>query len=81
MFKRLMNRLAPEAQPEIHVDSASPGPPFIEHDPRVFRLSRKAGLTLEPKSQKCFDEIQDMVNYDLVLVMDKFDQEEVQLCS
>ena len=62
----------------VSVDSASVGPAEPgAHDPRVQRLAREAGLPLAPRCARVFDEIVDIVNYDLVLAMDKFDHEEV----
>ena len=78
MFKRVVDKIvASGIDLDVQAASASLGPSFEDHDVRVSRLAREAGLQLPPKSQRCFDEVQDMVDYDLVLVMDKFDQEEV----
>ena len=78
MFKKLIERLRGSGGClDVQVDSASVGPAFQEHDPRVARLAREAGLDLQPRHLKCFDEVRDMVDYDLLLVMDKFDLDEV----
>lgn len=61
------------------VESSSLGPSFVEHDPRVIRLAREAGLQLSPKTQHKFDEVKDPVKFDLILAMDKFDFDEVSL--
>lgn len=79
MFNRLLKKMASNAAPlTVSVESASLGPAFSGHDPRVERLAQEAGLSLPARSNHCFDEIKDMVDYDLVLVMDKFDFEEVR---
>ena len=60
-------------------ESSSLGPSFFEHDPRVVRLAREAGLQLAPKTQCSFDEVRDPVKFDLILTMDRFDFDEVCL--
>lgn len=59
------------------VSSASLGPSFPEHDSRVVRLAREAGLQLPPKSSRSFDEDKDPIEFDLIIAMDRFDFEEV----
>ena len=82
MFRKVLENMEESGVGlDVQVDSASLGPSLPEHDPRVSRLAREAGLKLAQKSQKCFDEVLDIVNYDLILVMDKFDQEEVGLMT
>lgn len=79
MFKKVLDRLKESGTClDVQAESASLGPAFVDHDERVARLAREAGLTLQPRHIKCFDEIQDMVHFDLVLTMDKFDLEEVR---
>ena len=63
----------------MKAESASLGPAFVQHDPRVQRLAHESGLQLSPRTLRCFDEVKDLVDYDLVLVMDKFDFDEVSL--
>lgn len=81
MVLKLLEKLRTSGNPlNIHVESASLGPSFAAHDPRVQRLAREAGLKLPPRRRRCFDETRDMVDFDLILVMDKFDFEEVPRC-
>ena len=78
MFNKIIKKMAAGGTPlDICIESASLGPAFAAHDPRVERLARESGLELPPRRGRCFDEVKDMVEYDLVLVMDKFDFEEV----
>ena len=78
MFNRLLQRMQDSSAPLLaSVESASLGPSFEEHDPRVVRLAREAGLQLGRKTQRSFDEIRDPVDYDLIVAMDRFDFEEV----
>ncbi|KAK9814279.1 hypothetical protein WJX72_003320 [[Myrmecia] bisecta] len=67
------------AQPlDIEVESASVGPALSgEHDARVEVAAREFGLQLAPRQARIFDELVDIVNFDLVLVMDHFDFTEV----
>ncbi|KAK9798148.1 hypothetical protein WJX73_009718 [Symbiochloris irregularis] len=76
MFKRL---LASSKVPlDVTAESASIGPAADgPHDARVMAVAQEAGLSLSPRPPRIFDELQDIVNYDLVLVMDKFDLEAV----
>lgn len=63
---------------DIVVDSASVGPANVGlHDDRVLLAAEHAGLHLLPRQARVFDEVNDIVNYDLVLVMDSFDAVEV----
>ena len=41
------------------------------------RLPRRAGLQLRPRNVRVFDEVVDIVNFDLVIVADHFDLTEV----
>lgn len=78
MFKRL---LASTRVPlDVTAESASIGPAADgPHDPRVASVAREAGLPLPTRQPRVFDELRDIVQYDLVLVMDKFDKEAVRL--
>ncbi|GAB4817705.1 hypothetical protein N2152v2_004751 [Parachlorella kessleri] len=63
---------------DVTVESASlgwaaPGP----HDPRVASIAREMALPLQPRTAREFDELEDMVQYDLVLAMDTFDLQDV----
>eukprot|EP01026_Neomeris_dumetosa_P030240 TRINITY_DN2423_c0_g1_i6.p1 TRINITY_DN2423_c0_g1~~TRINITY_DN2423_c0_g1_i6.p1 ORF type:complete len:488 (-),score=47.26 TRINITY_DN2423_c0_g1_i6:316-1779(-) len=64
----------------VSVQSASIGPPIKDprHFSRLSRIASKLGIKL-PLSQKdnMFQEFEHMVEYDLVLVMDRFDYEDV----
>ena len=61
------------------VESASVGPAVAgDHHARVARVAREAGLALPPRRARVFDELVDIVDFDLVLVMDKFDFEEAR---
>ncbi|CAL8466218.1 g5754 [Coccomyxa elongata] len=63
---------------DIRVESASVGPaPPGEHDPRVVAAARQARVSLKPRLPRVFDEVIDIVNFDLVLVLDHFDLTEV----
>ncbi|BDA51113.1 probable low molecular weight phosphotyrosine protein phosphatase at N-terminal half [Coccomyxa sp. Obi] len=63
---------------DIRVESASVGPaPPGEHDPRVVATARQARVSLKPRLPRVFDEVVDIVNFDLVLVLDHFDLTEV----
>ena len=78
-FKELVD--ASPLKSLVSVDSASIGPalghPSV-HDPRVMWAAQKAGLALACRNLRPFDEQVDIVNYDLVLTMDRFDHEEVK---
>ncbi len=52
-----------------------------EHDPRVVAAARQARVSLKPRLPRVFDEVVDIVNFDLVLVLDHFDLTEVRLPS
>lgn len=39
------------------------------------------GVTLLPREGKVFDEVTDIVDCDMVIVMDRFDHEEVRCCE
>jgi hypothetical protein len=43
----------------------------------MWQAAEHAGLHLLPRQARVFDEVNDIVNYDLVLVMDSFDAVEV----
>ncbi len=47
------------------------------HDARVAAAAAEAGLRLRPRNVRVFDEVVDIVNFDLVLVLDHFDLTEV----
>ena len=44
---------------------------------RVEAAAEAAGLQLRPRSVRVFDEVVDIVNFDLVIVLDHFDHTEV----
>jgi protein-tyrosine-phosphatase len=68
---------APEL--DVSIESASVGPAFAGgHDARVAAAAAEAGLALPPRTPRAFDEVVDIVAFDLVLVMDHFDCEEVR---
>ena len=50
-----------------------------EHDRRVVAAARQARVSLKPRLPRVFDEVVDIVNFDLVLVLDHFDLTEVGL--
>lgn len=78
MFNKVLQNMQFNGTPlSVVVESASLGPSFPQHDPRVIRLAREAGLKLAPKNTRSFKEVRDTVEYDLILVMDRFDFEEV----
>ncbi len=78
MFNKVLQRMQEKGSPlDVCVESSSLGPSFTEHDPRVVRLAREAGLQLGPKTQHSFDEVKDPVRFDLILAMDRFDFDEV----
>ena len=78
MFNRVVRKMEASGRPlPVKAESASLGPAFLQPDPRVQRLAHESGLQLSPRTLRCFDEVKDLVDYDLVLVMDKFDFEEV----
>lgn len=52
-----------------------------DHDPRVVAAARQARVSLKPRLPRVFDEVVDIVNFDLVLVLDHFDLTEVRLPS
>ena len=56
-------------QPHLHVAG--------HHDARVAGAAAEAGLQLRPRSVRVFDEVVDIVNFDLVIVLDHFDLTEV----
>ncbi len=71
---------APEL--DVSIESASVGPAFAGgHDVRVAAAAAEAGLALPPRTPRAFDEVVDIVAFDLVLVMDHFDCEEVRPCA
>lgn len=76
MFKRLL--ASTRMQLDVSAESASIGPAADgPHDARVSSVAREAGLPLPARSPRVFNELNDIVHYDLVLVMDKFDLEAV----
>lgn len=81
MFNKLLERMKASSSPlQASVESASLGPSFANHDPRVVRLANEAGLRLPPKTPRSFEDIKDSAGYDLILAMDRFDFEEVSVC-
>ena len=48
-----------------------------DHDARVAAAAEEAGLQLRPRNVRVFDEVVDIVNFDLVIVADHFDLTEV----
>ncbi|EIE21284.1 hypothetical protein COCSUDRAFT_48336 [Coccomyxa subellipsoidea C-169] len=63
---------------DVRVESASVGPaPPGEHDRRVVAAARQARVSLRPRLPRVFDEVVDIVNFDLVVVLDHFDLTEV----
>ena len=44
---------------------------------RVVAAAEEAGVQLRPRSVRVFDEVLDIVNFDLVIVLDHFDHTEV----
>ena len=71
--------LADAPELDVSAESASVGPAFTgEHDKRVGAAAAEAGLTLPPRRPRTFDELTDIVAFDLVLVMDHFDCEEAR---
>eukprot|EP00803_Ostreobium_quekettii_P003329 evm.model.scf_547EXC.6 EVM.evm.TU.scf_547EXC.6 scf_547EXC:65618-75162(-) len=62
----------------VQVESASIGPAFNGgHDSRVQKIAEEMGIELLPHEGKVFNEVTDIVECDLVIVMDRFDHEEV----
>lgn len=51
------------------------------HDARVAAAAAEAGLQLRPRNVRVFDEVVDIVNFDLVVVLDHFDLTEVRSSS
>ena len=49
-----------------------------DHDARVAAAAEEAGLRLRPRNIRVFDEVVDIVNFDLVIVLDHFDHTEVR---
>ncbi len=47
------------------------------HDKRVMAAAEQARVQLRPRKARVFDEVVDIVNFDLVLVLDHFDLTEV----
>ena len=71
--------LAGAPQLDVSAQSASVGPAFAgEHDERVVDAAAAAGVALLPRRPRAFDEAIDIVAFDLVLVMDHFDCEDVR---
>lgn len=50
-----------------------------DHDARVAAAAGEAGLQLRPRDMRVFDEVVDIVNFDLVIVLDHFDLTEVTM--
>ena len=70
--------LATAPQLNVSAESASVGPAFAGgHDERVVDAAAAAGIALLPRRPRAFDEAIDIVAFDLVLVMDHFDCEDV----
>ena len=81
LAEALMQQLAAAHYPhlDLAIHAASIGPSSTEqHEPCVSVLAREAGLRLPPRSMHQFDELEDIVSSDLVLVMDGFDLQEVR---
>ena len=71
--------LAGAPQLDVSAESASVGPAFAGgHDERVVDAAAAAGIALLPRRPRAFDEAIDIVAFDLVLVMDHFDCEDVR---
>lgn len=71
--------LATAPQLDVSAESASVGPAFAGgHDERVVDAAAAAGIALLPRRPRAFDEAIDIVAFDLVLVMDHFDCEDVR---
>ena len=49
-----------------------------DHDARVAAAAEEAGLQLRPRNVRVFDEVVDIVKFDLVIVLDHFDHTEVR---
>ena len=49
-----------------------------DHDARVAAAAEEAGLQLRPRNVRVFDEVVDIVNFDLVIVLDHFAHTEVR---
>ena len=80
MFKRLL--ASTRVPMDVVAESASIGPAADgPHDARVASVAREAGLALPPREPRVFDEMRDIVHYDLILVLDKFDLEAVRATS
>lgn len=76
MFKRLLASCRTSI--DVTAESASIGPAAEgAHDASLAAVAREAGLALPQRQPRIFDEMRDIVHYDLVLVMDKFDLEAV----
>ena len=66
-------------QLDLAVQAASIGPASAGgHEPCVTILAEESGLSLPPRSLHRFDNLDDIVSSDIVLVMDGFDQQEVR---
>ena len=50
-----------------------------DHDEAVLAAAAEAGIALGPRVPRVFDEVVDIVNFDLVLVLDHFDLTEVSI--
>ncbi len=67
---------------DVSAESASVGPAFAGgHDERVAAAAADSGVALLPRRPRAFDEAIDIVAFDLVLVMDHFDCEDVRAPS
>ena len=81
LAEALTQQLAASHYPhlDLSIQAASIGPVSPgAHEPCVTVLAQEAGLQLPPRSLHRFDELEDIVGSDLVLVMDGFDQQEVR---
>ena len=75
-----MSSLADETHAALQVDSKALSPDTVGEPPhpRAAAVARELGLRLRPdKVAIPFDEVTDIVNFDLVAVMDRFDLESV----
>lgn len=70
--------MCPRAVPQVESKALSPDTAGEPPHPRAAAVARELGLRLRPgKVAAPFDEVTDIVNFDLVVVMDRFDLEAV----
>ncbi|KAL4431051.1 hypothetical protein ABPG75_006307 [Micractinium tetrahymenae] len=63
---------------DAEVTAASIGPPAPgAHDERVAAVAREMDIELPPRRAREFDEMRDTPAYDLILVLDRYDEQEV----